>query len=140
LAALLWPEATDTNARRGPSQALGNLRQALGDAREGSAAAARYLPVSRESTQMNRDREYALDVARFRELSADSACHSTQHLNVIRSRLPHACAFLRTDSLTVLLFRSARAVSQVGHKAVRPPWAALLRQTRQMALLVGRQT
>src|SRR5687768_13732793 len=75
LAALLWPESTDADARRNLSQALFNLRQALADAGDGTEAGAPYLLASRESIQMNPERGYALDVARFRQLLAQTARH-----------------------------------------------------------------
>ncbi len=60
LIGLLWPEQDDRSARRNLSQALFNLRQAIGDGPE-----TRFLEISRETIQLNPESDFWLDVCAF---------------------------------------------------------------------------
>jgi predicted ATPase/DNA-binding SARP family transcriptional activator len=72
LIGLLWPDAPETDARRNLSQALFNLRQALGDRdRPGEP----FFLADRESIQLNPQSNFAVDVARFERLLAEAAAH-----------------------------------------------------------------
>jgi DNA-binding SARP family transcriptional activator len=99
LVGLLWPDIPDTDARRNLSQALFNLRQALGD----SAAGLRpFLRVTRDAIQFNEDSDYALDVARF--VSLLKACELHAHPAIeacpdCAERLEQAAALYRGDFL-----------------------------------------
>jgi predicted ATPase/DNA-binding SARP family transcriptional activator len=72
LAALLWPEAPDADARRNLSQALFNLRQALG---AGGSAETPYLLASRETLQFNPASAHTVDTREFEALWAACAAH-----------------------------------------------------------------
>lgn len=62
LAALLWPDEPDDNARNNLRQALYQLRQLLGDTGDDANP---YLIVTRRTVQFNPAGDSALDVARF---------------------------------------------------------------------------
>ena len=70
LAALLWPEWPDKEARTNLRYALSNLRSAVGD-REAEPP---FLNISRETIQFNKDSDHWVDVGEFAQLlSADVA-------------------------------------------------------------------
>jgi predicted ATPase/DNA-binding SARP family transcriptional activator len=73
LAGLLWPDTPEPSARRSLSQALFNLRQAIGD----SQAEPPFLLISRDTIQFNPASNYTLDVAVFKELL--TACEQHAH-------------------------------------------------------------
>src|SRR5690606_37487316 len=62
LAALLWPEQPEQNARQNLRWALNTLRRAIGDA----DASPPYLLISRETLQLNLASAIVVDVAQFR--------------------------------------------------------------------------
>ena len=62
LAALLWPEETDTVAKKNLRQSLYQLRQVLG---ESDFQTAPYVLVTRSTVQFNPASDYSLDVATF---------------------------------------------------------------------------
>lgn len=66
LIGLLWSECTEEAARHNLSQALFNLRLALGD----HTAKPPYLLISRSSIQFNQESDYSLDLALFNNLFA----------------------------------------------------------------------
>lgn len=76
LAALLWPERSEPNARRNLSQALFNLRQAIED-REANLP---FLLVTQQTIQFNRNSEFHLDVAAFAGRLTASQKHLHQEL------------------------------------------------------------
>jgi len=61
LVGLLWPDCPEGTARHNLSQALFNLRQALGD----HTARPPYLLITRDAIQINRESNYSLDLDRF---------------------------------------------------------------------------
>jgi|GEM_PF-872338 DNA-binding SARP family transcriptional activator len=63
LAALLWPEQPEQNARQNLRWALNTLRRAIGDAE----ASLPYLLISRETLQLNIASAIDVDVAQFRD-------------------------------------------------------------------------
>ena len=70
LAALLWPDWPDKQARKNLRYALSNLRSAIGD-REAEPA---YLDITRETIQFNTDSDQMVDVVEFAQLlSANGA-------------------------------------------------------------------
>jgi eukaryotic-like serine/threonine-protein kinase len=71
LAALLWPDAPTSAARKSLRNALVTLRQALGEA----YAITPLLLVTRDSAQRNPNANIDLDVERFNDLFAQVACH-----------------------------------------------------------------
>src|SRR5262245_47931098 len=94
LVGLFWPESADTAARRNLSQALFNLRQAIGD----QTATPPYLHISREAIQFNTASDHALDVATFSALL--DACVGHQHQRIdtcapCAQRLQQAVALYR---------------------------------------------
>jgi len=62
LATLLWPEQSDTVAKRNLRQSLYQLRKVLDEANSGPAP---YLIVTRTTAQFNPDSDYSLDVEEF---------------------------------------------------------------------------
>ena len=64
LAALLWPEWPDKEARTNLRYALSNLRSAVGD-REAEPP---FLNISRETIQFNKDSDHWVDVGEFAQL------------------------------------------------------------------------
>lgn len=65
LAGLLWPDSTEAAARASLSQALANLRSALGD-RDADPPS---LLATRQSVQFNREADAEVDVLRFSDLA-----------------------------------------------------------------------
>lgn len=63
LIGLLWPDCTEEAARHNLSQALFNLRLAVGD----HTAKPPYLLISRDAIQFNRESDYSLDVDQFND-------------------------------------------------------------------------
>ncbi|HSB02257.1 MAG TPA: tetratricopeptide repeat protein [Anaerolineales bacterium] len=61
LIGLLWPDCSEQAARHNLSQALFNLRLALGD----HTAKPPYLLISRNAIQFNEESDYSLDVQQF---------------------------------------------------------------------------
>jgi DNA-binding SARP family transcriptional activator len=59
LAALLWPEMPDREARNNLRSALSNLRQALGDLRTSQP----FLSINWQAIQFDRDRDVVVDVS-----------------------------------------------------------------------------
>src|SRR5262245_48317115 len=76
LVGLLWPESAEAAARRNLSQALFNLRQAIGD----QTATPPYLHASREAIQFHTASDHALDVATFTALL--NTCDAHQHRQI----------------------------------------------------------
>ncbi len=62
LATLLWPDETETVARRNLRQSIYQLRRTLGEEKAGTA---QFLRVDRQSVQFNPDADYRLDVQQF---------------------------------------------------------------------------
>ncbi len=73
LAGLFWPERPERSARHNLSQALSNLRSAIGD----RDAPRPFLLVTRQTVRFNRDSDHSLDVAAFVALL--SACKAHDH-------------------------------------------------------------
>ena len=65
LAGLLWPDSTEAAARASLSEALTNLRHALGD----RDAQRPVLLISRQAIQFNLESDTFVDVAAFTDLS-----------------------------------------------------------------------
>jgi predicted ATPase/DNA-binding SARP family transcriptional activator len=63
LIGLLWPDCTEQTARHNLSQALFNLRLALGD----HTAKPPYLLISRDAIQFNQESDYYLDFKQFND-------------------------------------------------------------------------
>ncbi|MBK7918519.1 MAG: tetratricopeptide repeat protein [Chloroflexi bacterium] len=61
LAAMLWPDSSNTAARKSLRQALTILRVVIGD----DLASPPYLLITRETLQFNPNSDYSLDVAEF---------------------------------------------------------------------------
>ncbi len=80
LAALLWPEQPEENARHSLRQALTTVRKAIGD----PDADPPHLLVTRDAVTFNGASDYQLDVAEFSRLL--EACREHPH------RHPDACA------------------------------------------------
>ena len=73
LAGLYWPERPERSARHNLSQALSNLRSAIGD----RDATPPFLLVTRQTVQFNRDSDHSLDATAFAALL--SACEEHGH-------------------------------------------------------------
>jgi predicted ATPase/DNA-binding SARP family transcriptional activator len=98
LVGLLWPDSSEGAARRNLSQALFNLRQAIGDAH----ATPPYLQISRDQLQFNTASDHMLDVATFTALL--NACDAHPHQRIDRcgpcaQRLQQAVALYRGNFL-----------------------------------------
>src|SRR5262249_38402627 len=72
LAALLWPDATESGARKSLRNALATLRQALGD----PAAQTPALLITRDTVQLNPARAITLDVADVRAAMSAARQHT----------------------------------------------------------------
>src|SRR5262245_23556854 len=99
LAALLWPDHSDKEARHGLSQALTTLRHALGDA----TASPPYLLASRDAIGFNPASDHWVDVTAFVALREASDRHPHRQLAVCAAcadRLAQATALYRGDFLT----------------------------------------
>jgi predicted ATPase/DNA-binding SARP family transcriptional activator len=76
LVGMLWPDSSEQAARRNLSQALFNLRHAIGDAQ----ATPPYLQISREALQFNSASDHTLDVATLIALLDACDAHPHQRL------------------------------------------------------------
>lgn len=87
LAALFWPERPERNARQNLSQALFNLRQAIGD-REANPS---FLHITPQTIQFNQASGFWLDTAVFAHL-----CHTSEtHLHPALDSCPECLARLQ---------------------------------------------
>ncbi len=75
LIGLLWPDWPERSARGNLSQALYNLRSAIGD-READPP---FLTITQQAIQFNRDSDHWLDVATFDRLLTDCGAHDHPH-------------------------------------------------------------
>jgi len=94
LAGLLWPERPERNARQNLSQALFNLRRAIGD----RDAEPSFLLVTHQAIQFNRASDHWLDVTAFEALLAACEAHPHRRLEACGScadRLQRAAALYR---------------------------------------------
>ena len=76
LAALLWPEQPESNARHNLRQTLIRLRRAIGD-RE---AIPPFLKITRTTIQFNQASNYELDMAAFGELLSATKKHPHRYI------------------------------------------------------------
>ncbi len=98
LIGLLWPDRPEPVARSNLSQALANLRKAVGDTSPQSS----FLHITRDTIQMKRDSDYELDVAAFQALLTVCKQHAHRRLETCRScaqRLQQAVELYRGDFL-----------------------------------------
>ncbi len=98
LIGLLWPDRPEPAARSNLSQALANLRKAIGDATTHPS----FLHITRDTIQINSDSDYELDVASFQALLTMCKEHSHRRLETCRScaqRLRQAVELYRGDFL-----------------------------------------
>ena len=117
LSGLLWPEQPEATARRCLSQALYNLRGALGQPRQtGSLAsdgqADGHLLIAPQSVQLNTASSYWLDVEAFTRGLAEVAQHPHAALESCPAcveRLQQAVQLYRGDFLAGFLLRGAEA-------------------------------
>jgi predicted ATPase/DNA-binding SARP family transcriptional activator len=98
LAGLLWPERPERAARHNLSQALLNLRRAIGD----YDATPPFLLITRDTIQLNTNSDYWLDTAPFTALLA--ACEEHPHYrlqacNPCMDRLQQAVVLYRGSFL-----------------------------------------
>ena len=103
LVGLLWPEAIEADARRSLSQALFNLRQALGEGSTGPPPANPFLLSTRETLQFNPASDHRLDVAGFEALVQAAAAHSHGPSDLCAEcveRLERAVTLYRGDFLS----------------------------------------
>lgn len=98
LADLLWPELPERAARHNLSQALFNLRQAIGD----QHADPPFLRVTRATVQFNTTSNYTLDTATFTALLTTCAAHAHRNPETCAAcarRFADALALYRGDFL-----------------------------------------
>ncbi len=98
LAGLLWPERPDRNARQNLSQALFNLRRAIGDRQ----ASPPFLLITPQTLQFNQASDYELDTALFTELLAAVKEHPHRRLRECETclvRLQRAVTLFRGEFL-----------------------------------------
>ncbi len=98
LAALLWPDYNEENARTNLRHALHQLRQAIGDAK----ATPSWLLITRQTLQFNPDAPYTLDVQAFSTLLDRVTNHAHAHLAQCQSclqTLHQAAAIYKGDFL-----------------------------------------
>jgi DNA-binding SARP family transcriptional activator len=118
LAGLLWPERSERVARQNLSQALANLRRAIGD----RAATPPFLLITPQTLQFNKPSDHRLDVALFTELL--SACQAHRHRQLEAcdpcvERLQQAVALYRASFLEGF---------SIGDSAAFEEWALLNRE------------
>lgn len=125
LAALLWPERPERNARQNLSQALFNLRQGIGD-REANPP---VLFITQKTIQFNRAADCRLDVAAFEDRIITSQKHPHEELTICASclkRLERAISQYQGDFLAGFSLPDSIAFDE---------WALLKReQLRRLAL------
>jgi DNA-binding SARP family transcriptional activator len=118
LAGLLWPEWPERNARHSLSQALFNLRCAIGD----PDAASPFLIVIHHTVQFNPASDYYLDVSSFRALLAECEQHRHPRLEACSpclDRLQQAMAIYRGAFLEGFSVRDSASFEE---------WALLKRE------------
>ncbi|MCD6344495.1 MAG: tetratricopeptide repeat protein [Anaerolineae bacterium] len=94
LVGLLWPERTERCARQNLSQALCNLRHAIGD----RDAQPPFLLITTQTLQFNRSSDHRLDVATLEALLAACKAHPHRRLEACgpcADRLQRAVALYR---------------------------------------------
>jgi predicted ATPase/DNA-binding SARP family transcriptional activator len=99
LAALFWPERSERNARQNLSQALFNLRQAVGD----QEAKPPIFFITQQTIQFNSNADFRLDVAAFTELITKAKHHRHEQLAICGpclKRLERAIGQYQGDFLT----------------------------------------
>jgi DNA-binding SARP family transcriptional activator len=98
LAGLLWPEWPERSARHNLSQALSNLRRAIG----GSDAAFPFFLVSQQTIQFNADSDHTLDATTVATLLEDCKGHDhddAETCDQCMDRLQKAVALYEGDFL-----------------------------------------
>ncbi len=98
LAALLWPEQPDKQARHSLRQALTHLRHALEDHDDSRA----YLLIDRHDVWLNPEANVHVDVAQFTTLADACASHDHRHIAACRpclQRLERMITLYRGDFL-----------------------------------------
>ncbi len=140
LAALLWPEQTDSAARQSLRQALYNLRQTLSRAQaEGNAATLRGddpapdpLLVTRQTVQLNPASDIWCDVTHFTRLLAACTAHRqhraghSDRCSECLERVHQATALYRGDFLQGFLVDDSREFEE---------WLLLERETHHRQML-----
>jgi len=74
LVGLLWPDWPEPSARKNLSQALYNLRAAIGD----RSADPAFLLISPKTLQLNRESDYSLDLAHLVNLREDASIEQVE--------------------------------------------------------------
>jgi predicted ATPase/DNA-binding SARP family transcriptional activator len=127
LVGLLWPESPEQAARRNLSQALFNLRQAIGDAQ----ATPPYLHISREAIQFNSASYHTLDVATCAALLDACATHPHQ-----RAETCAACT-QRFQQAVELYRGSLLEHFSLADSVVFEEWALVKREAIHRRMLSG---
>jgi predicted ATPase/DNA-binding SARP family transcriptional activator len=118
LAALLWPDQPEKDARHGLSQALTTLRRAIGD----PTAVPPYLLVARDALGLNRDSDQWVDVTAFAALL--DACDRHPH----RQRAVCAACAERSARATALYRGDFLAGFSLGGSEEFEDWVRLQRE------------
>lgn len=98
LAEMFWPEQPDRVGRHNLSQALFNLRQAIGD----QTAQPSFLLITRDTVQFNSASDHSVDAATFSTLIAACSAHRHRRLQncaMCADRLTTALDLYRGDFL-----------------------------------------
>ena len=112
LIGFLWPDQPEQAARRNLSQALFNLRQAIGDEK----ADPLFLSVTRQTVQFNCNSNHWLDVAEFEKQVAECAGKSAE---IAAGRLQSAADLYQGEFLAGFFVDDSLPFSE---------WASLLRE------------
>jgi predicted ATPase/DNA-binding SARP family transcriptional activator len=121
LAGLLWPDQSERAARHNLSQALFNLRQAIGDA----TATPAFLLITRTTVQFNLTSDYWSDTAVFSALLASCDHHRHRELHTCTActhRLAEAVDVYRGDFLAQFSLSDSNGFEE---------WALLKRERLQ---------
>lgn len=121
LAGLFWPEMPEAQARHSLSQALYNLRQALGQASKGSASPDQpaslepFLLVTPLSVQFNPLSDHTLDSRDFEQLIAETRQHDHRRRETClhcAHQLRQAAQLYQGDFLTGVSLRECQALEE----------------------------
>ena len=131
LVGLLWPEQTERSARHNLSQALFNLRRAIGDndAAHTEGGGLPFLSVTHQTIQFNRSSDHSLDTTVFRALL--DACEEHHHGQL---ETCDQCSGWLQDAVVLYQGDFFEGFSLVGSPAFEE-WAVLQREWAQRLAL-----
>jgi DNA-binding SARP family transcriptional activator/predicted ATPase len=129
LAGLFWPESPERRARANLSQALHNLRTAIGDYQAGPP----FLVISRKTIQFNRASDHWLDISTFTALLSDVEEHDHRSLEACErcfELLQGAVSLYRGEFMTGFYLQEAQSFQE---------WCLVTRERLQRQFITALQ-